>query len=185
MRLSTLPIAIAAGAVAAAPQAAQAAVTLTTPLAPCYRSVDAVEREPVQIAAGGFTPGADVEVMLDGVVEVTVSSDEQGRVIGSLDAPYQRRGERDFMLTLAEKGNADNTLSATSRVTALALRLKPRRAPLSICAAASCARPSASGRRAATAGASPSASGSSGSSARSSAAGRSRSTTRPTTRPTP
>jgi hypothetical protein len=82
----------------------------------------------VLIRAGGFTPGADVDVMLDGVRLTTVKSDEQGNLVGSVDAPYQPRGERAFMLTLTEPGNPANTVSATSRVTALALQLKPKRA---------------------------------------------------------
>ena len=127
MRLSRLPIAIAAAAALAAPQAAQAAPTLA-PLAACYRSVDEIEREPVQIEAGGFTPGADVDVMLDGIVVTTVKALEQGEVVGSVDAPYRQQGERAFTLTLAERGSTANVVSATSRVTALALHLKPRRA---------------------------------------------------------
>jgi hypothetical protein len=126
MRLSRTFIAIAAAAALAAPQAAQAA-TLEE-LAPCYRSVDEVEREPVQIRAGGFTPGADVDVMLDGIVMTTVRTDEFGSLVGSLDAPYQEHGERPFTLTLTERGNTANSVSATSRVAALALRLKPKRA---------------------------------------------------------
>ena len=43
-------------------------------------------------------------------------------------APDQARGEREFMLTLSERGSVANTLTATSRVAALALRLKPKRA---------------------------------------------------------
>jgi hypothetical protein len=127
MRLSRTPIAIAAAAALAAPQAAQAAPMLA-PLAPCYRSVDLAEREPIQIQASGFTPGADVDVLLDGAAITTVKALDQGEVMGSLDAPYQARGERPFTLTLAEHGSVTNTVSAASRVSALALRLKPKRA---------------------------------------------------------
>ena len=48
--------------------------------------------------------------------------------MGSVDAPYQARGERPFALTLTENDKPANTVTITSRVAALALRLKPRRA---------------------------------------------------------
>ncbi len=116
---------VAAGALLA-PQAAQAA-TLGA-LKPCYRSVDAVERETVHVEGRGFTPGADVDVFIDGELAWTVRALQGGEVIGDVDAPYQDRGEREFTLTLSERGTTANTVSATSRVAALALRLKPRRA---------------------------------------------------------
>jgi hypothetical protein len=127
MRLSRTPIAIAAAAALAVPQAAAAAPTIAA-LAPCYRSVDQVEREPMRIEAAGFTPGADIDVLLDGAAVTAVKALEDGSVLGTLDAPYQPRGERAFTLTLTERGSVTNTVTATSRVTALALRLKPKRA---------------------------------------------------------
>jgi hypothetical protein len=127
MRSSRTLFAIAAAAALAAPQAAQAAPTLKA-LAPCYRSVAVDEREPIQIEASGFTPGASVDVMLDGITEATVTALEQGEVLGSVEAPYRQRGERPFTLTLAERGSTTNVVSAGSRVAALALRLKPKRA---------------------------------------------------------
>jgi len=90
--------------------------------------VDVDEREPIQIEASGFTPGARVDVLLDGIVEATVTALEEGEVVGSVEAPYRQRGERPFTLTLAEQGSTANVVSASSRVAALALRLKPKRA---------------------------------------------------------
>ncbi len=126
MRLSRTLIAMSAAAALAAPQAAQAATI--EPLAACYRSVDATERELIRVRAAGFTPGATVNVLLDGSVEATAKALEHGDVMGSVDAPYQARGERPFALTLTERDKPANTVTITSRVAALALRLKPRRA---------------------------------------------------------
>ena len=126
MRLSR-PILGAVVAVLLAPQAAQAAAL--APLGPCYRSVDPETRESVPVHGTGFTPGETVTVAIDGVVVqegVVVTTD--GEVIGDVPAPHQRRGERPFTLSVTEVNQPANTASATSRVTALALRLKPRSA---------------------------------------------------------
>jgi hypothetical protein len=118
------------GAVAAAlllPQAAQAATL--APLGACYRSVDAQTRESVPVRGSGFTPGETVTVSIDGVVvrdDVTVLS--TGEVVGAVQAPYQASGERAFTLTVTENNQPANTASTPSRVTALDLRLSPRRA---------------------------------------------------------
>lgn len=120
---------LAAGAALLAPQAAAAATI--EPLGACYRSVgpDADDRETVLVKASGFTPGEHVSVYLDGkVVEENVTVLPEGRIEGGVPAPYQARGERPFTLTVTEVGQPSNTASASSRVTALALRLKPRRA---------------------------------------------------------
>ena len=118
------------GAVAAAllaPQAAQAA-TLDG-LGACYRSVDPEVRESVPVHGRGFTPGQMVTVFIDGVVvKQGVAADTNGEVIGSVPAPHQPSGERPFMLTVTEDNQPANTASAASRVTALSLRLKPRKA---------------------------------------------------------
>jgi len=110
----------------AAPQAAQA--TVLAPLAPCYRSVTEASRENVAVEASGFTPGAAVDVYIDGVrVQSGVLALPDGTVSGSVDAPYQGFGQRQFTLTVTERETPANTASATSLVTALDMRLKPRR----------------------------------------------------------
>jgi hypothetical protein len=127
--LMHLPRPILGAVVAAllAPQAAQAA-TLDG-LGACYRSVDPDTRELVPVHGRGFTPGQAVTVSIDGgVVKEGVIADTNGEVIGSVPAPHQPRGERPFMLTVTEVNQPANIASAASRVTALALRLKPRRA---------------------------------------------------------
>ena len=122
--LSTI---LAAGAALLAPQAAAAATI--QPLGPCYRSVDADTRETVPVKASGFTPGERVNVFLDGrVVQENVTVLPSGEIQGGVSAPYQATGERPFTLTVTEVEQPSNTASTSSRVTALALRLKPRRA---------------------------------------------------------
>jgi len=118
---------LAAVAASLFPQAAEAASL--APLGACYRSLDETKRENVPVWGMDFTPGEQVNVYIDSELvrkEVTVLQD--GTVRGDVPAPYQPSGERGFTLTVAEIGNQANTATATSRVTALALRLKPRRA---------------------------------------------------------
>jgi hypothetical protein len=118
---------VAVAAALLAPQAAQAATIAA--LKPCYRSVDAATRESVHVQADGFTPGSEIDVSIDGVVVAdNVAALADGSVVGDVSAPYRASGERPFTLTVAETERPANTVSTTSRVTALAMRLKPRKA---------------------------------------------------------
>lgn len=118
---------LAASAVLLVPDAARGATVV--PLGPCYRSVDADTRETVPVRADGFTPGERVNVYIDGqVVRENIIVLPDGKVEGGVPAPYQPTGERPFTLTVTEVDQPSNTASASSRVTALALRLKPQRA---------------------------------------------------------
>jgi hypothetical protein len=110
-------------ACAAAPAAAGAASV--DPLAPCYRSVDQAHRELVPVYGHGFTPGAVVDVSVDGAAPVTATADQQGDVTGTVNAPYQARGERPFAVTVREPNLPANTARAQSRVAALDVHLKP------------------------------------------------------------
>src|SRR5687767_13490741 len=125
MRVS--PTILAAGAALLVPHAAQAAYL--APIDPCYRSLDEQRRETVPVRASGFTPGEHVNVYVDGVLvqqDVVVLTD--GQISGGVEAPYVAKGERPFTLTVTEVSKPSNTASVMSRVTALSLRLKPRRA---------------------------------------------------------
>jgi hypothetical protein len=118
---------LAAAAALLLPQAAEAASL--APLDPCYRSLDETKRENVPVWGMDFTPGQQVNVYIDSrLVRENVTVLHDGTVQGDVPAPYQPTGERGFTLTVAEIGNQTNTATATSRVTALALRLKPQRA---------------------------------------------------------
>ena len=124
MRVSTAIL--AAGAALLVPGTAEAAYL--EPIAACYRSVDEQTRETVPVKATGFTPGEHVNVYVDGkfVQQVVVLTD--GQINGGVPAPYLAKGERPFTLTVTEVDQPSNTATVASRVTALSLRLKPRRA---------------------------------------------------------
>jgi hypothetical protein len=123
MRLSR-PLSLSALVPALAAAPAQAATL--DPLRPCYRSVDEATREAVHVQAAGFTPGAPVNVSIDGVVvQRDVVALPDGSVTGDVSAPYQRRGVRRFALTVTERDRPGNTATAASRVTAVAMRLVP------------------------------------------------------------
>src|SRR5215218_5526892 len=72
----------------AAPVAAQAAIL--QPLKGCYVSAspDDAQREPVEVLATGFAPGATVDVVVDGAAQ-TVTAGADGSVRASGPAPYQ------------------------------------------------------------------------------------------------
>jgi hypothetical protein len=114
-----------------APAAAHAAPTLRQ-LDPCYVSAGPAEeqRQTVRLAAGGFTPNALVDVAVDGAPVAGVAGTQvagpDGRLQGSIPAPYRRRGQRRFTVTLTEQGTPANTVTARSRITALAVGVRPR-----------------------------------------------------------
>jgi hypothetical protein len=120
------PILGVAAAMLLAPQAAQAASL--DPLGGCYRSVDSETRESVRVHGTGFTPGETVTVSIDGTVVEDGFADTNGEVSGDVPAPYQQDGERPFTVTVTEARQPANTASASSRVTALTLKLSPQRA---------------------------------------------------------
>ena len=121
------PILAAAAAALLVPQAAQAAAL--EGLGSCYRSVDEQMRETVPVRASGFTPGATVTVRIDGaIVAEGIRARTDGSIFGDVTAPHQPSGERAFTLTVTQDDQPANTATASSRVTALGLRLVPRRA---------------------------------------------------------
>jgi hypothetical protein len=121
-------IPVATLAALALPASAHAAAL--GPLKPCYVSVAQDTREPVPVEASGFTPNSTVDVAIDGsVVRSGVPVLVDGTVEGSVAGPYQPSGERSFTLTVTEEGNPGNVAMATSKVTALSLRVRPKQAP--------------------------------------------------------
>jgi hypothetical protein len=117
----------------ALPAAAQALPTIQ-PLKPCYVTAgtpDEHQSEPVQITAAGFTPNSKVDLTIDGVA-VEGGTGLQTDVAGNLPippnaiaAPYVQSGIVPFTVTLTEQGNPVNTVSATSKSTALGVTVKP------------------------------------------------------------
>jgi hypothetical protein len=120
---------IAAAAPAAAPGATLA------PLKPCYVTAGG-KSEGVDLRASGFTPNAKVDLAIDGqpVVGAQGLQADGAGALGAIGAPPQaaapfvRTGSRPFSLTLTEHGNPANVATGTSRVVALGVSVKPRRA---------------------------------------------------------
>src|SRR4051794_11323661 len=120
------PILATAAAVLLVPQAAQAATI--QPLNACYRSVDENTRETVRVDGNDFTPGQTVDVFVDEIFVTTAVPDSNGDVKGAVTAPYRKRGEAPFTVRITEQGQASNTATVSSWVTALGVRLRPSRA---------------------------------------------------------
>jgi hypothetical protein len=122
---------LAATAASLLPAAASAAPVLE-PLRPCYDAVEDTPdgREAVELAGTGFTPGALVDILVDGQVEFErVEIDPTGRLRpGTLPAPFVAEGQRSFTVTVTERDNPAQTVSATALVTALAVDVTPRSA---------------------------------------------------------
>ncbi len=97
------------------------------PVKPCYASSGPATGllEDIDFQGTGFEPSTTVEVLIDGVPVGAPPTDSIGRFQILVDAPYQPAGERPFTITARD---AVNNLSLTSRVTDLAVTVKPRRA---------------------------------------------------------
>ena len=125
------PLILATLLALAAPATAAAEPTLQ-PLKPCYvfAKVDpatgAYDAEYLAVEGGGFTPGGEVTVLVDGTTAARVAADQSGAVSTSVQAPIQERGEREFQLSAIDAGGA--AVSAFSRVTALKVGARPRTA---------------------------------------------------------
>jgi hypothetical protein len=110
------------------------------PLKACYVTAgeDPSQREAVALKAAAFTPNSKVDMALDGQLlpEASGANGLQTDATGalgamsplSLPAPFVAKGNRDFTITLTEQGNPANTVTATSKATALALGVKPKSA---------------------------------------------------------
>lgn len=125
---------LAALAVLASAAPAVAAPTLA-PLKPCYVSVlqappDDFETEAVVVSGSGFTPGAKVDVRVDGALAQSgVVVDAAGNLpVGAVSAPTVKAAERRFTVTAVEQDSAAQTASAQARVSNLAIKVRPRRA---------------------------------------------------------
>jgi hypothetical protein len=111
------------------PGAAQAASL--TPIKACYvTSTDEVSgvirREPVEFGGSGFTPSGLVDIAVDGAVQRTVQADAAGNLPAqTLEAPYRRKGQREFRLTATDQANPANTIEAVSSVTAFDVSINP------------------------------------------------------------
>jgi hypothetical protein len=111
------------------PGAAHAATL--TPIKACYVTStdevsDEIRQEPIQFSAGGFTPGGLVDIALDGAVQRTVQADAAGNLPAqAIEAPYRRKGQKAFTLSVTDKANPANTVAASSNSTAFDVSISP------------------------------------------------------------
>jgi hypothetical protein len=134
MASRTLPVVGVLITALAAPAAAHAAPVIA-PLKPCYVTAETSageQSEGMNILASGFTPNSSVDLTIDGQAPAGgtgLQSGAQGELpIAGFPAPFVPRGSRPFTLTLTEAGNPANTVSTTSKSTALGVKLKPKEA---------------------------------------------------------
>jgi hypothetical protein len=108
--------------------AAPAAAAALAALEPCYVSAGRAsdQREDVVVRGDGFTPMSAVEVLVDGEVVGSAVTGSVGEFGLTVDAPFQRRGERDFVV---QARDAVSLVTLQSRVTNLAVFVRPRTAP--------------------------------------------------------
>ncbi len=108
---------------------ARAAVKMD-PLKPCYVSDGDLpsQRERIDVHATGFAPLAALTVQIDGETVATPRSGAFGETQGSVSAPFEGLDEHEFTLAIFENQNPTNFASQPSRVTNLAVTLRPRRA---------------------------------------------------------
>lgn len=113
------------------PADALAAPTLA-PLKPCYVSagVDPATgetlSEEVALNGSGFTPGAAVDLLVDGTTAGRVTADAAGAFAATVRSPLQERGEREFIVTATDPSQP--AAGASSRITALRVAVSPLRA---------------------------------------------------------
>lgn len=129
-RAAGLAVAAASGAAALSPAVAHAVPTVV-PLEPCYVSVGVAQRQNMGIAATGFAANAAVAISIDDQDPVTVDAGADGSVNAHFAAPYQKRGERTVTITLTDQANPLDTVTTTTKVTALSVTVRPRQAATS------------------------------------------------------
>ncbi len=104
------------------------------PLKPCYVSVESApgtfSSEVLALAGSGFDPGERLSVLIDGAVVLTgLTAAADGTLPAqTVMAPVQDAGERAFTLALTDADDARVRAIATARVTALAVRVRPKSA---------------------------------------------------------
>lgn len=117
-----------AAALALCATPATAAGVSISPLKRCYVSVGEGRTEPVALSASGFAANSAVDVSLDGTPVATVTATADGQVHARMNPPHQARGQRTFRVGLQQRDDPARHAEATSRVTALAVKLRPRSA---------------------------------------------------------
>ncbi len=118
--------ALAALLATAAPAAAEPTLA---PLKPCYVSAVSEEQETseaISLTGSGFSPGATVDITVDGNAAGRTTAGSDGSLVYGLSSPLQRKGEREFTVTATEAGQVPATV--ISRVAALSVTVRPKKA---------------------------------------------------------
>lgn len=131
MLLRSIPLAVVFAAFAAAPASADIQLQ---PLKDCYVAAQEGETEGILVQGTGFTPLTPVSFYLDDVLQdirteegTPVETTFEGKLRGTVPAPFVEEGERSFTLRVVE----DETLNAVevhSRVTRLSVEQRPSQA---------------------------------------------------------
>lgn len=105
------------------------------PVLPCYVAAQQDETQSVAVSAHGFAPNALIDIYIDNVLwtppvgTAAPQADVNGDLLhGSVPAPYIPFGVHRFVLRLVEHANAANTVTTSSRVAALTVEQKPKKA---------------------------------------------------------
>jgi len=108
--------------------ASPAAAATVEDLKACYVSAGPTdgERETIVVRGENFTQESTVEVLFDGVPAGNVRTGSVGEFEIRLMTPFQPAGERPLVVTVRDA--AGITVVKPTRVTNLAVKLKPRRA---------------------------------------------------------
>jgi hypothetical protein len=115
----------------ALPATAVAAPVLVNGPKACYVTVDPAARELMKLRATGFAPLHAVDLLFDGVRQISFDSNTAGVVRVREQVPYQPSGERPLTVTLRDHVEPGTEVTTTTRVTALRVQLRPRRAATS------------------------------------------------------
>jgi hypothetical protein len=119
---------LVAAALTALPAAPASAAPVLQPLNACYVAAQEEQREFVTVIGEGFNPMVKVDIYIDDILEESPLTTFEGRLDGSVRAPFIEEGERMFTLRVAEQDHPDISAAVMARVTRLAVTQTPSRA---------------------------------------------------------
>src|SRR4051812_12697480 len=96
------------------------------PLQPCYVSAKN-QSELVSVNAHGFTPTANLDVLVDEIHVDTAQVGYDSNASGMVSAPFIGSGERLFTVRVTEQNNPAISATAMAKVTAFSVVQSPKR----------------------------------------------------------
>lgn len=109
-----------------------AAAPALAPLKPCYvfaqidETTGNTDSEAVPVSGTGFTPNAEIGLLIDGNTAGRAIATAEGAIAATLKAPIQEKGQREFTVTATDP--SQGAVNAVSLVTALNVSVTPRKA---------------------------------------------------------